>query len=256
MNEVPITIKLFKKQIVNDVSVDCNVIGRTLQKSDDTAEQGAEIMSPDDEATKPIVARSISEGFAEVRRVCKRYLLTGRDTDDNRLEQIDERDVDKETVQAGTTDTTCTKTLQVGKPCSIVIKTSGTVTVTTSTGKSLGTASGVAAFDYTATATDEKIVLKSSGDAAVEAIVSYKYGEFGTLILELAMPSSFNKGVTETIKANCHRIIVDYTVRSLLFNQYPDKAASYNERLTEDEEKLRSSLISRVGINRRASDWS
>jgi hypothetical protein len=256
MKEVPILIQLHKKQIVNDVSVACNVIGRTLQKSDETAEQGAEIMSPDDEATKPIVARSISEGFAEVRRVCKRYLVTGRDTDDNRLEQIDERDVDTETVNAGTTATSCSKTLQNGKACTIVVKTSGTVTVATSGGKELGTASGVSTFEYTATTASETITLKSTGSEAVEATVSYKYGEFGTLELELAMPSSFNLGVTETIKAACHRIIVDYTVRALMLDQYPDKAAVYGTRLTEDEDNLRSALVSRTSINRRAADWS
>ena len=90
MSEQPVLISLLKKQIVNDVAAECNIIGRTLQRNPETEEQGSEIMTPDDELTKPIVARAMTEGFGEVKRVCQRYLLMGRDTDDNRLERINE----------------------------------------------------------------------------------------------------------------------------------------------------------------------
>ena len=90
MSEQPVLISLLKKQIVNDVATECNIIGRTLQRNPETEEQGSEIMTPDDELTKPIVARAMTEGFGEVKRVCQRYLLMGRDTDDNRLERINE----------------------------------------------------------------------------------------------------------------------------------------------------------------------
>jgi hypothetical protein len=212
-------------------------------------------MSPDDESTKPLVARSISEGFALVRRICKRYLLTGRDTDDNRLEQIDERDVTSETIKATSAGVEGTTKLTSGKACTITVKTSGTVTVSVGS-TSLGTASGVSTFEYTASGADEKVKLTASGSTNVEATVSYKYGEFGTLELELAMPSTFNKGVTETIKSSCHRIIVDYTVRALMIDQYPDKAQQYAQRLEEDESNLRGALVSRVDFTRRTADWS
>lgn len=100
MREREIWIRLLKKQIVNDVAVQCNLIGRSLQKSEDTEETASEVMTPDDEATKPVVARAMTEAFGEVKRVCQQYLITGRDTDDNRLERINEMNRSTETISS------------------------------------------------------------------------------------------------------------------------------------------------------------
>ena len=181
MKEQSVTITLKKQQIVNDVSVQCGVIGRTLQKSPESEEQAAEIMTPDDVETKPIVARSIVEAWGEVKKVCQRYLSAGRVSDDNRLEGI------------------ATKT-------------------TTEGGEEVTT-----------------------------------YGEF---VLALTMPASFNIGLTETVKSNAHRMIVDYTMRAVLADQWPEKAAEYERLYAYDIENLRASLRARLRMTRRAVDWS
>lgn len=177
MKEQAITITLNKKQIVNDISVLCGVIGRTLQKEPGSEERAAEIMTPDDVETKPIVARSIVEAWGEVKRVCQRYLSRGRTVDDNRLESI---------------------------------------------------------------------VQKGQGDSS----------EYGSFVLELVMPASFNIGLTETVKSNAHRMIVDYSMRSILADQWPEKAAEYERLYAADTENLRSSLQARLRLTRRAADWA
>jgi hypothetical protein len=92
MQERSITITLKKEQIVNDVVVQSNILGRALRESAKDGNSKSELpsllMTPDDGATKPIVARALTAGFAAVKNVCGVYLNTGRTTDDNRLEKI------------------------------------------------------------------------------------------------------------------------------------------------------------------------
>lgn len=173
MKEQLITITLEKKQIVNDISVQCGIIGRTLQKDPENEERAAEIMTPDDVETKPVVARSIVEAWGDVKKVCQRYLTKGRTVDDNRLERI---------IQSGQ--------------------------------------------------------------------------EYGAFTLELSMPASFNIGLTETIKSNAHRMIVDYSMRAVLADQWPEKAVEYERLYASDVENLRACLRARLRMTRRAADWS
>ena len=94
MNEIEIKIEFFKKQIVNDIGIQCNLVGKNLQSTAiqgmDTNTIAAGIMSPDDEEVKPVVARAMTEAWDEVKKVCQRYLVYGRENDDNRLEKINE----------------------------------------------------------------------------------------------------------------------------------------------------------------------
>ena len=177
MKEQTILITLEKKQIVNDISVQCGIIGRTLQKQPESEELAAEIMTPDDVETKPVVARSIVEAWGEVKKVCQRYLTKGRITDNNNLERIAKTGSNNEQ-------------------------------------------------------------------------------EYGKFLLELSMPASFNIGLTETIKSNSHRMIVDYAMRAVLANQLPEKAAEYERLYAADVENLRASLRARQRMTRRAADWS
>jgi hypothetical protein len=190
MAEVEISITLKKNQIVNDVLTQCNVLGRTLkanvndanesgQKSSNSdSELATNIMAPDDETVKPVVARSITEGFAQVKLVCGKYLILGRETDDNRLEKIATKD------------------------------------------------------------SQSKIT-------------------YGELQLKLSMPSSFNKGVTETVKSAAHKAIVDYVMRNVLMNQLVDKSKEYDAYFVQDLDDLRQALRARItSMSRRQSDWT
>lgn len=248
MSEQPVLIKLLKKQIVNDVATECNVIGRALQRTPETEEQGGDIMTPDDELTKPIVARAITEGFGEVKRVCQRYLLMGRDTDDNRLERINEMDKYTETVKnkQGGYDLTS------GTPYIIKVSADHPVTLVSALGTSIATVNGNGTVEYTPSSSG-KITLETT---ATEVTLTYFYGDFGTLELELTMPSSYNLGMTETAKSCAHRMIVDHVMQSLLLNQWPDKAKVYKDRFDVDAEGLRNAMQARTRFNRSASDWS
>lgn len=248
MSEQPVLIKLLKKQIVNDVTTECNVMGRMLQRSPETEEQGADIMTPDDELTKPIVARAITEGFGEVKRVCQRYLVMGRDTDDNRLERINEMEKHTETVKnkQGGYD------LMAGTPYIVKVVADSPVTLVSALGTVIATVSGNGTVEYTPT-TSGRIALETE---AKEVTLTYFFGYFGTLELELTMPQTFNLGMTETAKSCAHRMIVDHVVYSLLLNQWPEKAAIYRERFTADMEGLRNAMQARTRFGRHAPDWS
>ena len=248
MNQQPVLISLLKKQIVNDVAIECNIIGRTLQRSKETEEQGSDIMTPDDELTKPVVARGITEGFGEVKRVCQRYLVMGRDTDDNRLERINEMEKIRETVtnKLGGYD------LVAGTPYVIAVKADKPVTLVSAMGKEIATLGGNSQTEYTP-ATSGRITLETDAE---KVEITYYHGKFGTLELELTMPSNFNLGMTETAKSCAHRMIVDHVMYSLLLNQWPDKAVVYKDRFNADMEGLRDAMQARTKFTRRAADWS
>ena len=74
-------------QVCNDILVKCNLISQTIQ---DAALEDirANVQSPDDAEIRSIINRSVTEAFGRVKVACQRYLLVGRDTDDNKLERL------------------------------------------------------------------------------------------------------------------------------------------------------------------------
>lgn len=248
MSEQSVLISLLKKQIVNDVAIECSMIGRALQRNPETEEQGGDIMSPTDELSKPVVARAITEAFGEVKRVCQRYLMMGRDTDDNRLERINEMTKYAEHV----TDKQGGFDLLANTPYIILVEADAPVTLVSVSGAKIGEVSGNSQLEYTPTETG-RISLETN---AKHVKLTYFYGKFGTLELELTMPASFNLGMTETVKSCAHRMMVDYVMYALLSNQWPERSLVYRERFNVDAEGLRGSLQARTRFTRRAFDWS
>lgn len=177
MKEQIITITFHKKQIISDVLVQCNLMGRALQKTPGSEELASEVMTPDSADSKPVVARALVEAWNEVKKICQRYLTDGRSADDNRLERISWKDVE-------------------GKE------------------------------------------------------------DFGSFVLNLNMPAHFNAGMTESVKSDAHRMIVDYTIRAFLLDKWPEKSAEYERRFVVDAESLRSDLRSRFPFVRCAEDWA
>lgn len=114
MSEIKITLE--KRHIVNDVSAECNLLGRTIEVSGKGTEGGnalrelaGYIKSVSDDETKPIVARAMGEAYTRVKEACQRFLQYGRCVDDNRLESMfvyaDRRDVTTELFLASTIST-------------------------------------------------------------------------------------------------------------------------------------------------------
>lgn len=248
MKEKPVLICLHKKQIMIDIQVECSVIGRTLQRSPDTEEQGGDIISVDDELTKPIVARALTEAFGEVKRVCQRYLIMGRDVDDNRLERIDETNTLTETVSNGKGS----YDLLPGTPYVIGVEADQPVTLISATGRVIGKVNGNGKVNFTPW-TAGCITLETT---AQEVKLTYGFGKYGTFELELTMPGNFNLAMTETMKSCAHRMIVDYAMHAILLNQWPEKSAVYRERVNVDADGLRYALQARTRFCRHANDWS
>lgn len=87
---ITLTINLYKTQIVQDVLILCNNIGNQYEDDLKTARLSAEIKEPDSDELKPIVARSLTEAYGKIKAKCRRYLMYGRETDDNKIEKIDD----------------------------------------------------------------------------------------------------------------------------------------------------------------------
>lgn len=253
MRSREIQIKLLKKQIADDITVESNMIGAILQQSKETQESGARIMTPDDDEIKPVVARAMTEGFGEVKRHCQKYLVLGRDTDDNRLEKINEMSTSINSVKPSTSGTQDTFNMTANTPYILRITSSATVTIKDGT-STVATVNGMKEVDYTPSSATQLTVV---GSPSTTVTIKYMWGDFGYYELRLSLPESFNVGVTETLKSYAHRLIVDYVMRAVLFNQFPERAQLYGQKVDADVEKLSDVLNARISnFTRRSADWS
>lgn len=249
-----ISITLKRQEIVNDVYTACNVIARTMRKNPEAEESAGEIMTPDDPLTKPLVARSLTEAFGEVKSVCQAYMLFGRFTDDNRLEKIDDRNSFEEEVKSSPVKTDCKYRFLTGIPYVITVISETDVKVMDEEGTILARGTEMK-FDHTPVRTDEYLTLESESVTNVQ--IHYKWGDFGKYELLMEMPNRFNPSITETIKSYAHKLMVDYTVSQVLKDQYTEKANEYAQQFALDKENLRKSLVSRMAYGRPyAADWS
>ncbi|WP_289104239.1 hypothetical protein [uncultured Bacteroides sp.] len=249
-----IDITLKRKEILNDVLVNCSVIGRTLRKNPETEETAGDIMTPDDVYTKPVVARSLTYAFGEVKRICQHYLMYGRFTDDNRLDKMDESNKYSETVQASTLSPQCKYRFLTGIPYKIHVVADNDLQVKDNEGNTLARGRDVQ-FSYTPVRSGEYLTIYSA--SSTEARIEYVWGDFGQYELQLNMPNTFNFAMTETIKTNSHGMMVNYVMAQVLKDQYAEKAKEYANLYAADMEGLRKALISRTAYGRKyAADWS
>lgn len=249
-----IDIQIKRKEIVNDILVNCNIIARSLQKNPETEELAGELMTPDDEQTKPVVARALTEAFGEVKRICQKYLVLGRYRDDNRLERIDETNRYVENVEANPAATECKYHLLTGIPYTVKATSTEEVKIMDDEGSTLAQGTDIE-FDYTPVRMNECLTV-SSRDTTTVAI-TYLWGYFGHYEVRLDMPECFNISMTETVKSCTHRMMVDYAMYAILKDQYAEKAKEYAAAFTDDQEALRGALRSRVRYRRPfAGDWS
>lgn len=259
MKGTEIKIEFYKKQIVNDVGIECNLVGKNLQS---TAIQGmdndtiaAGIMAPDDDEVKPVVARSMTEAWDEVKKTCQRYLVYGRESDDNRLEKINEMAKTTENVLANSSGQTGNIELVKDTEYEIRVVSSQPVTVKfATTDAEIGVLNNSNDVIKYTPSQNGKLKFVVSENEAIE--VTYWSGPFGSYELILAMPPSFNTGMTSVIKSTAHRVMVDYVMSKILANQFPEKATSYYNSFDANNQKLLSVLNSRVKYTRRTHDWS
>lgn len=272
----PIFIELKKTQIISDVVARMNVLARTLETDEALSRLAGYIATPDNNDTTPIVARAMTEGFDKVKMICQRFLQYGRYSDDNRLEDINGSDsfvIEKHVPQthmqfisynflAGRTyeiDITC----DARKPADIRIN---ALDMTTLCNEHMmpgqkKTILFKALCDY---GTVSVVFTTHSDDTEDEAesyvcqeqlIISIHTDSDISLQLSLAMPDSFNVGMTSAIKSAAHHIIVANILVEFLRDQYEKAAVNYMADIEEQERILLSALNATIPFERISHDW-
>ena len=292
-----INIVLYKRHIINDVAAECNLLGRTLETTgNDGQNSGANalkelagyIKSPSDNETKPVVARAMSEGFNAVKEACQRYLVMGRDVDDNRLESlftpsslIKVQEMDEFTDRGNWADTTPDGTvtdcntidvLDVVKGVEYTINVYRSFTGLEGTFKVYAgnaqvgtfaiTGSELVTFKWTAQeSASVPILISANGNDEVERIVSQDafrmaitWEDFGQYELELDI-FNFNTGVTSSLTSYAHRLIVDHVMAAILKNQQVETYRMYVETEGEARNHLVHALQARRTFERSTHDW-
>lgn len=87
MTNKTITLSFDLEQVCNDILAKCNLISIGM-KDEALDDIRANIQDPDSPETRSIINRAITEAFGDVKRMCQRYLRTGRTSDNNMLERI------------------------------------------------------------------------------------------------------------------------------------------------------------------------
>lgn len=249
-----IRINIKKKEIVDDILAKSNLLARQMSRNPQTEELAGDIMTPDDEQVKPIVARALTEAFGEVKRKCQQYLIFGRYYDDNRLEKIDEANIYNEKIESSALATDCKYSMLTGIEHRVTVTSDVEVKVMDKEENILGQGTNIT-FTYTPTEASEHLKVQSESISNVD--IRYMWGDFGGYELELEMPKRFNIGVTETIKSSAHKMMVDYVMYSILKDQYAEKAQEYLKDYVADGDALRLALIARSNYSRAyAADWT
>lgn len=292
-----IKITLFKRNIINDVAAECNLIGRTLETAGNADAEGkfsalkelaGYIKSPSDNETKPVVARAMTEGFNAVKEACQRFLVMGRDTDDNRLEALFEtqsrehEEVASSLIDQGNfadyegNDGYLLTTLNVVKDVTykLVIDRKdadmygdqgsyklyvGNKLV--STFEAEGKTDVVAQWTAEKTETADVVLHLNNVDlsnmhAVEDAIVKFNFTwtDFGKYEVELDI-NNFNTGVTSSVTSYAHRLIVDHIMAAILKNQQNE---GYTKYITTEEaarKNLIQALQARRSFGRCTHDW-
>lgn len=285
-------ILLSKQEIVNDVAAELNLFGRTLELGASTEDKAADnlkdlanyIRTPDDNETKPIVARAMQEGWNAVKEICQRYNAFGRKYDDNRLEAIVTEE--NSTTQFSAEDfpfndeTPSNPIIGLGEIlamqpnttyhfhllCTGIHNNPGTLMFFVG-GHKLGEfeLSPEAHFDYKTDKAEENVQITiHKKDVEMPDIhlsygskvsLIYTFNQYGNYNLQLVMPDNFNVSVTSSITSHAHRLIVDNIVAAVLKNQQQEGYTKYLATAEKARQELLRSLQARNSFGRVQHDW-
>lgn len=95
------------------------------------------------------------------------------------------------------------------------------------------------------------VYVRDSGGHVTSDIDHYIYE---TVTLELYIPN-FNVSVTDALKSNIHRYVVDYTMASFLDDQLTEKAAEYHAKAEDDHKQITKNLNAREKYTGRKPSW-
>lgn len=281
-------INLSKQFIVNDVATELNLYGRTLDLTasgegdavTNLKELANYIRTPDDNETKPVIARAMQEAWDKVKECCMRFNAFGRKYDDNRLEAITEavrEEGNIEMIQAyrGWMFDTVKVSVQGNTTYHFALDFRGVVTndasysMRVNVGDNTNTVkefvldrnTGIVEFDYQAKEQDDiqVAVLCTSGilpEFTDTPHYTVSHNKFGNYNLQLVMPDNFNISVTSSVKSYAHRLIVDYVVAAVLKNQQQEGYTKYLATTEQTRRSLIRILQSRNSFGRVQHDWT
>ena len=280
-----IEIKLDKQNIVNDVAAELNLYGRTLELSANTDGQESVnlrelanyIRTPDDNDTKPIVARAMQESWNTVKETCQRYYVAGRHYDDNRLEaitQVSETNgyIDGSALQNDTSflfyiSQKAGVTYRIALDFSDVSNNAGAYNILVNgevcRSLNINTGTGKIELNYLAKSDDMVSVELAKADSSSNTIelsaskidYSYSCNQFTVYVLHLDMPDNYNISVTSSITSHAHRLIVDSVVAAVLKNQQQEGYTKYLATAETARLALLRSLQARNSFGRVQHDW-
>lgn len=289
-----IDILLNKQEICNDVAAELNLLGRTLDLSSGNDGKGGTnlrelanlIRTPDDNETKPIVARAMQEAWSSVKTICQRYNAFGRKADDNRLEAIIIKGKEDYVIPDSVFPSNEFSALEFNLGVAITFLPLTTYNIeldmpglTNSPGAFTLKVGSHIIGDINLAQGMEKVSLSynhgdtiedgafftlvkndlTSPDPIMDGIhqnkLSYSYNHYDTYNLQLVMPNNFNVSVTSSITAHAHRHIVDTVIAAVLKNQQQDGYVKYLASAEKAGQELLRILQARNSFGRVQHDW-
>ena len=242
MNEKKIQLTFDLEQVANDVLSKCNLISQSIRE-EAMEDIKANVLEPDSPETRSIINRALTEAFGEVKVVCQRYLKVGRTVDNNELERM-VRSVTYPkkivTVQDMDDDGHLLYTCEVsGVPAEVYTLDDGTTWKDSTSGDTV-----VPDEDPEAKMVEKEV------DDTDNPIITYEQ-----VYLELYIPN-FNVAVTDSLKSNIHKYVVDYIMGRFLQDQLSDKAGEYKALADgEDRTNILRNLYAREKFNMRRPSW-
>jgi len=241
-NEKRIQLTFDLEQVANDVLSKCNLISQSIRDEamDDIK---ANVLEPDSPETRSIINRAVTEAFAEVKRICQRYLKVGRTIDNNELERmVKSVTYPKKTITVQDMDDEghLLFTCEVSNVPTVVY------TLDEGTTWKDATSDDTVVPDE---APEPKMVQKEVDDTD-NPIITYEQ-----IYLELFIPN-FNVAVTDSLKSHIHKMVVDYIMWRFLQDQLADKAGEYKTLADgEDHANILKDLTARDRFNMRRPSW-
>lgn len=234
-NERKITLDFDLEQVANDILAKCNLISKTI-KDEALEDIRASVQEPDNPETRSIINRSVTEGFGNVKVACQRYLRTGRTADNNLLEQM-------------------VKSITYVKKQEQVVKNGHLVFLTEVSG--VETEVYQDGTDWKTVEDDTTVTPDYDPLPEMEWVTTDEIDEieYETVTLELFI-ANFNTSVTDALKSQIHKYVVDYTMGRFLQDQVADKAGEYKALADgEDYPRIVKLVNSRESYTARKPSW-
>lgn len=233
-NEKKISLTFDLEEVSNDVLVKCKQISDSIR--DEAMEDiKANVLEPDNPESRSIINRAVTEAFGKVKTFCQRYLKTGRTVDNNVLERMVSRVsyvTEQEKDSQGRLLYDC--------------KENGVSHVVYQFGNS---------NIYKDDTTNEVVEPDETPTPRMVETGDISSMTYETISMDLYIPN-FNVSVTDALKSDIHKYVVDWIMYRFLQDQLADKAGEYKTLADgEDHANITRDLNARESFKFRKPAW-